>query len=144
MSNPTDTNQASEDDDIVLRRILFKWAEKFNGMGEPNEGQDGWFITYDKYMDSFTKEVRSIIRTEKLKLLAEVRERVVGEDEPHYDSDRITQNAQRQRNLLRAEQMSNLTKLEAELRYSLRSLANLKGSNSITIIGDTEDWSGGR
>lgn len=27
-----------------------------------------------------------------------------------------------------------------ELRYSLRSLANLKGNHNITIIGDTEDW----
>ena len=66
------TNQASEDNDIFLRRILFKWAEKFNEMGEPSEGQDGWYITYDKYMDIFTEEVQSFIRTEKLKLLDEV------------------------------------------------------------------------
>lgn len=63
------SNQASEDDSLTLRRVLFKWAEKFNEMGEPNEGQDGWYIAYDKYMDNFMEEVQSLIRTEKLKLL---------------------------------------------------------------------------
>lgn len=104
--NPTNTNQASEDDDIVLRRILFKWAEKFNGMGEPNEGQDGWFITYDKYMDSFTKEVQSIIRTEKLKLLAEAREQ-----KKTYVTEVRWKNATTEE----AIPLDALTKLEAEL-----------------------------
>lgn len=103
----TDTNQASEDDDIFLRRILFKWAEKFNEMGEPSEGQDGWYITYDKYMDMFTEEAQSFIRTEKLKLLDEVRERVVGGDEPGITNIMIAAE--------HAEQNKALNKLEAEL-----------------------------
>ena len=106
MSN-TDTNQASEDGDIVLRRILFKWAEKFNEMGEPSEGQDGWYITYDKYMDMFIEEAQSFIRTEKLKLLAEVRELVVGGDEPGITNIMIAAEHVRQNKAL--------NKLEAEL-----------------------------
>ena len=123
------SNQANEDDDIVLRRILSKWAEKFNEMGEPNEGQDGWYITYDKYMDSFTKEVQSLIRTEKLKLLAEVRERVIGEKiAPNFDNEYgYCDNCEFQPTdgtrhclcyydeKLRKKQRAVLTKLEAEL-----------------------------
>ena len=95
----TDTNQASEDeqiDDVLTNAI-------------------DYYISGNGVQPEAISRVKSLIRTEKLKLLAEVRERVVGEDEPHYDSDRTTQNAQRQRNLLRAEQLAELTKLEAEL-----------------------------
>lgn len=51
--------------------------------------------------------VKQIIRTEKLKLLAEVRERVVGGDEPGITNIMIAAE--------HAEQRTALTKLEAEL-----------------------------
>lgn len=51
--------------------------------------------------------VKQIIRTEKLKLLAEVRERVIGEDEPGVTNIMIAAE--------HAKQMSALNKLEAEL-----------------------------
>ena len=51
--------------------------------------------------------VKQIIRTEKLKLLAEVRERVVGGDEPGITNIMIAAE--------HAEQRAVLTQLEAEL-----------------------------
>ena len=50
-----------------------------------------------------------VIRTEKLKLLAEVRERVVGEDQPDIGD------SSHERNILRREEREALNKLEAEL-----------------------------
>ena len=68
------------------------------------------------YTENCTNVVMSIIRTEKLKLLAEVRERVVGEDESAYSEDltRYFEHIFHQNNL-RTEQRENLTKLEEEL-----------------------------
>lgn len=51
--------------------------------------------------------IQSLIRTEKLKLLAEVRERVVGEDTPGLTNIMIAAE--------HAKQLAALTKLEAEL-----------------------------
>ena len=51
--------------------------------------------------------IQNLIRNEKLKLLAEVRERVVGEDEPGVTNIMIAAE--------HAKQIANLTKLEAEL-----------------------------
>ena len=63
-----------------------------------------------------TEAVQSLIRTEKLKLLAEVRERVVGGDEDrnhrYNENWKVEVDAQ---NYLRKEQRTALTKLEAEL-----------------------------
>jgi len=64
--------------------------------------------------------VKQIIRTEKLKLLAEVRERVVGEDESHRSLGTklrgVIYNTQIDSvNILKEEQREELTKLEAEL-----------------------------
>ena len=117
------TNQASEDEirETIERLLRFNCPNGCDGNGsypemssdgEWEQGQCQWCFEYGM---PARDAIQSLIRIEKLKLLAEVRKRVVGEDEPHYDSDRITQNAQRQRNLLRAEQISNLTKLEEEL-----------------------------
>lgn len=60
--------------------------------------QDGWI---------YEDEMIALIRTEKLKLLAEVRERVVGEDEPGVTNIMIAAEHAEQRNVL--------TQLEAEL-----------------------------
>ncbi len=64
--------------------------------------------------------VKQIIRTEKLKLLAEVRERVVGEDKPLQGKYRASglmsyDMTNHYENSLRAEQRAVLTKLEADL-----------------------------
>ena len=59
------------------------------------------------YTENCTNVVMSIIRTEKLKLLDEVRERVIGEDEPGITNIMIAAEHAEQRNVL--------TKLEAEL-----------------------------
>jgi len=62
-------------------------------------------------MIAVAHEINDVIRNEKLKLLAEVRERVVKKDEPTgYTA------AQVYRNDLRAEQHIKLTKLETELK----------------------------
>ena len=50
-----------------------------------------------------------LVRTEQLKLLAEVRERVVGEDQPDIGD------SSHERNILRREEREALNKLEAEL-----------------------------
>lgn len=56
-----------------------------------------------------------IIRTEKLNLLAEVRERVVGEDKKPSGSMTGLITIDTARNELKAEMRETLTKLEAEL-----------------------------
>ena len=66
MSSPTDTNQASEDELRAEILTEFKQVHK---------------LAPADYTENCTNVVMSIIRTEKLKLLAEVRERVVGEGE---------------------------------------------------------------
>ena len=60
--------------------------------------------------------VKQIIRTEKLKLLAEVRERVVGDNEDTQKwEDPIDRQVADECNQLRAEMRTILTTLEAEL-----------------------------
>ena len=98
MTEPTDTNQANEDElrDKILTE--FKQVHK---------------LAPADYTENCTNVVMSIIRTEKLKLLAEVRERVVGEDTT-YEGHTMNW-AVEHHNHLRAEQREQLTKLEAEL-----------------------------
>lgn len=112
----TDTNQASEDE---LR-------EKINSV----LFADDFPILNDIEKDAVDR-ILAIIRTEKLKLLAEVRERVVGEDEridiqsefdkidvPHLETDKypgLDGVRQASRNIYRNHQRAELTKLEAEL-----------------------------
>ena len=108
MSNPTDTNQASEDE---LQRELERLYK---------------CVVYDLIDDVDRKEVwikevgivvKALIRTEKLKLLAEVRERVVGENDyqPGNPAPDLVEHNQLVRDGLRFEQRVELTKLEAEL-----------------------------
>ena len=85
-------------------------------------------VVYDLIDDVDRKElwvkevgvvVKELIRTEKLKLLAEVRERVVGDFEKldmGGSKEAVSRhNIAYDRNWLRIEQMSALNKLEAEL-----------------------------
>ena len=141
MSNPTDTNQASEDE---LREAVRDGLANHTG-----EFVNPWIFRKSYSHEELTdmlddimaserlfKKLQSLIRTEKLKLLAEVRERVVGEDEklviPDYPktddegeplySKRAAKEGRKQvtaryhtRKELRNDQRTELAKLEAEL-----------------------------
>ena len=72
MSNPTDTNQASEDE---LRAIIERYVDRAAVLAN----QDGTSFNNKHLLKlDMATAIETIIRTEKLKLLAEVRERVVG------------------------------------------------------------------
>ena len=114
MSKPTDTNQASEDE---LDTVLKQHREWMRG------------IRTDRLIGTSHAEtkaaIQSIIRTEKLKLLAEVRERVVGEDDEQslrelsrdiaYEVATVLFEINTTRNVLKREQRESLEKMEAEL-----------------------------
>ena len=101
------TNQASEDELRAEILTEFKQVHK---------------LAPADYTENCTNVVMSLIRTEKLKLLAEVRERVVGRNQSlpkrgDINPDIYVEVIHRVegRNALRAEQLKSLTKLEAEL-----------------------------
>ena len=93
MSNPTDTNQASEDKlfdtkawkdgfqsgyDQVINEILY-WLAETKRKTIPSK----WVTSRQTDMHSKQHEkLTALIRTEKLKLLAEVRERVIEQAKP--------------------------------------------------------------
>ena len=79
--------------------------------GEWEQGQCQWCFEYGM---PARDAIKSLIRTEKLKLLAEVRERVVGRLEPQTENGLLPDRVDR-RNQLRTEQRELLTKMEAEL-----------------------------
>ena len=114
MSNTTDTNQASEDE--LKERIGNLHAYNFDGDDVTVKVMvDGGIL------ESIAEFVEALIRTEKLKLLAEVRERVIGEDVelnsfdiPAYEEEFVITSVTQQ-NHLRADQRIELDKLEAEL-----------------------------
>ncbi len=110
MSKP-DTNQASEDirskiktaqSDLAGRRATHIQVARRSGW-TPSE-LDGVHVG-DQII--FENDILTLIRTEKLKLLAEVRERVVGGDEPGITNVMIAAE--------HAEQRTALNKLKAEL-----------------------------
>lgn len=72
-------------------------------------------LPFDERLESAKKSIKHLIRTEKLKLLAEVRERVVGEDEKTHQLESPVWNFIGGQNALRKEQRDELNKLEAEL-----------------------------
>ena len=109
------TNQASQDElDNILDNI-FWLGYKF--------AIDKLDKTPNEYLAETIEAIAAIIRTEKLKLLSEVRERVVGEDETRIPADGgpFTNTTDKPnhyitlRNANRADQRAALTKLEAEL-----------------------------
>ena len=93
MSNPTDTNQASEDeqiDDVLTNAI-------------------DYYISGNGVQPEAISRVKSLIRTEKLKLLAEVREQA--QSMPiHGGTDSYSPSK-----YVQAVSIDALTKLEAEL-----------------------------
>jgi hypothetical protein len=101
----TDTNQASEDE---LREQLadkLEWYSRYRERGQDDD------------MDRAFDGILALIRHEKLKLLAEVRERVVGENDyqPGNPAPDLVEHNQLVRDGLRFEQRVELNKLEAEL-----------------------------
>lgn len=112
MNNTTDTNQASEDE-LTLEKLL-----KFLCGEEPISGR--WFG--EKYEGEpafwWRPELKRLIRTEKLKLLAEVRERVVGsrdDEEKYSDLSKYKQRKVIIEYEQRVKQLAEINKLEAEL-----------------------------
>ena len=96
------TNQASEDE---LREQLadkLEWYSRYRERGQDDD------------MDRAFDGILALIRTEKLKLLDEVRERVVGKNEPEFNTPK-PEIGNMARNRLREAQADLLTKLEAEL-----------------------------
>lgn len=123
------TNQASEDKPIN-QHLVCLWQlqdiEETIADAAPEELVD----LHSKLValsTDITEAVQSAIRTEKLKLLAELRERVVGEDveyvkwytditgEQDYYYTVKRPMAVKHQNELRGKQRAELTKLEAEL-----------------------------
>lgn len=99
------TNQASEDKlDEILDELQ---AQVIDGYTQP---VNGWTTVKQEAKTA----IQALIRTEKLKLLAEVRERVVGENEPEFNTPK-PELGNMARNRLREAQTDLLTKLEAEL-----------------------------
>ena len=101
----SDTNQASEEElEFIVSGYRDINGNKFAQVTAKCKcGRGGW-VRLEKHPD-----VQSLIRNEKLKLLAEVRERVVGEDQPDIGD------SSHERNILRREGREELAKLEAEL-----------------------------
>ncbi len=109
MTEPTDTNQASEDIDDILFEAIESAGSYIHKLT----------ATEADYIQEQAKEaILAIIRNEKLKLLAEVRELVIGEDLPPdvaTDSGIGYSRQQFAINMGKAGQRRELTKLEAEL-----------------------------
>ena len=118
----TDTNQASEDE---LREVVRDGLANHTG-----EFVNPWIFRKNYSHEELTdmldditaserlfKNLQSFIRTEKLKLLAEVRERVIGESDyqPGNPAPGFVEHNRLVRDGLRFEQRAELTKLEAEL-----------------------------
>ena len=115
MSNTTDTNQASEDE--LKERIGNLHAYNFDG-----DDVTVKVMVDEDILESIAEYVGAIIRTEKLKLLAEVRKRVVGAKNDLYFKNKIPQtlpeymdNVVKVREQIREDQRVELDKLEAEL-----------------------------
>ena len=118
------TNQASEDELAIIEKIIrFNCPMSCDGNGsypemsadgEWEQGQCQWCFEYGM---PARDAIQSLIRTEKLKLLAAVRERVVCEYETEYSN--LDGDAgyweKHGRNGMREKQIAELTKLEAEL-----------------------------
>ena len=112
------TNQASEDElRESIDTLLERWRKILTYKGDGNGDE--------YYQSDVIDDIQEIIRTEKLKLLAEVRERVVGED---YDipaeMEKVGRDFQQLDaiaktggllNKFKADLRTKLTKLEAEL-----------------------------
>ena len=116
MNNPADTNQASEDE---ATKSKVDWSTPYDEWLKPilNRFRYGGAIECRAIPSEIQLNIESLLRTEKLKLLAEVRERVVGKNDslPGYPAPDLVEHNRLVRDGLRHEQRIQLTKLEAEL-----------------------------
>jgi len=103
------TNQASEDE--LTKQIKSITQAMFVTL---REWQAGVPIDWHSAKVKGRADLLALIRTEKLKLLAEVRERVVGEDLP-LPEEIMAQTGTRLYNKIKSEERETLTKMEAEL-----------------------------
>ncbi len=120
----TDTNQASEDELYERIERLFDLRISSSGAdigigfktSRERSGSDRTWVDYEEWLE-LRQSIESLIRTEKLKLLAEVSERVVGENDyqPGNPAPDLVEHNQLVRDGLRFEQRVELNKLEAEL-----------------------------
>lgn len=112
--NPTDTNQASEDElDAFMEQLGFFWDSYQSDWR--NDGRKQFSRDYDDSISmDLAKQLLAHLRTEKLKLLAEVRERVVGEGLPLPD-EVMARTGTLLYNKIKFEEREVLTQLEAEL-----------------------------
>ena len=120
----TDTNQASENELRNIISLKMAAAYRVDECGYPSDAEERAYVASGEadreYQDMLIKRTLSLIRTEKLKLLAEVRERVVGEDELYATDEagwgELASNREKMHaNKVKSEQRVELTKLEAEL-----------------------------
>lgn len=111
MSKP-DTNQASEYK--LMSELGFRYVPREGGyyIHKFVKNQENPSSLNSVLMPEVAKQIASLIRTEKLKLLAEVRGRVVGENEPEFNTPK-PEIGNMARNRLREAQADLLTKLEA-------------------------------
>lgn len=110
------SNQASEDVKLLREAVADIIDEAIDQHTEsPLCGERSSYAGNEPYDQ--TDKILSLIRTEKLKLLAEVRERVVGENDsqPGNPAPDLVEHNRLVRDGLRFEQRIALTKLEAEL-----------------------------
>lgn len=118
----TDTNQASEDE---LRKKIDDVLSHFE-VTVPNLGEVGLYdLVHPRIKDKYgngvewgiviNDEIMHLLRTEKLKLLAEVRERVVDKPTGNHNADSLLERDVLVYNQATAYLRTELTKLEAEL-----------------------------
>lgn len=110
-------NQASEDElDTFMKQLGFFWDSYQSNWR--NDGRKQFGIDYDDSISmQLAKQLLAHIRAEKLKLLAEVRERVIEDNyyQPDNPASDLVGHNRLVRDELRFEQRTALAKLEAEL-----------------------------
>ena len=108
MTNPTETNQGSEEELYNIRRTLAYDAME---SGVDNSKHGYIYNAIDELLPTAKAAIQSAIRTEKLKLLAEVRER----ERSYFITDLELLEHQTGDDEIIAVPVSEITKLEAEL-----------------------------
>ena len=117
MTNPTDTNQASESE--LERKIEQCFID--NNMCDCGGEHTSLSLDETEFFDieAVVKDIKQLIRNEKLKLLAEVRERVVDKPTGNHNADSLLERDVLIYNQATAYLRTELTKLEAlaELKF---------------------------
>ncbi len=125
MTEPTDTNQASEDEQ-AMQHICQQTGEHYYASESIPGGLIHWIriCMACGYKDDkdLNEQVKALIRTEKLKLLAEVRELLIDRIPVYDGDDSFGKEYQAGYNsmahatrTMQLQQSAELTKLEAEL-----------------------------